>query len=813
MSESVSRPPVEFALSNAAGEPTLTIGDGLAVNMLSFVVTNQTAGPLALFAGTPVPDSQPNPDGPTTLYIYFGNLLTPPQVQALSITAPGWVATFVAGAWALTPTTAGSLAPGASATFAIGHVDVDGPPQDGHFIVDYNRLGNVPNGFTHLPLSRVSAVAGGDPVLHLQIGFGSGLSTVVTTVDANHPYVNRLSLQLSTDVANVAPTWDPAKPPLFHLSFLYEESTPGGALTTRTLAQHGIKPSPAPQTAAAWSPDPEPTGEDPVWTLRPTAPGPILGPGSVVEFVIDGIVSPLRPGPTQLSVGWVDVPGFAPGVATAVIQKIAPLAVGSIGFEPLWIPKGQTFAPTLSWSTTGDPTTLELVAPHDTPLDDAVATSMVSPVAVTASTEFTMRAMRACDAAVAVGSSTFPVVDFHTTSTGRIDSPDVTEVAAVCQPPGSPLLYVACATDKNLAGNMSASVLIFDAATKAPIAQVDEEWPRPPGAENELMGPSVWIAPNVTPGVDRLAMADEQLVLVWDIAADHTVTKRSSTALPAEAMVLGFGPTGTLAVAIEDIESAARQFTMMEFDPLGVQPPRPMGPALGGDGVYGGFVLARDGAHVFYVGWIGPVPQGDDDQKAATPGRLVVRKSRLADATLVDEVTLGTWPFIGFILAVIMVDVIVLTEMADGTLAMYAPYVPDPPASTDPPTDPPTDPMPAMPSGVMWMPLDGSGTSTTSSPGGSFRLASADDGFVIPPQYSPNGTDVVITTKLGLWIAPWNRPDLGVTVPVGQPLLPVVFSSDGDVITVVVQDPTNYNSFEIVTLTRSVAPAGQLTAG
>ncbi len=800
MSTTVRRSPVGFVLSNTAGEPALTIGDGLAVNVLSFVVSNQTAGELALFAGAPVPDGQSDPTGPTTLYLYFGNLLTSDQVNRLTIAAPGWVATQVAGVWALTPAASGSLVAGGSVTFAITHVDVDGPPQDGHFIVDYSRLGNVPNGFTHLPLARVSATADGDPTLSLQIGFGSGLSTVVTTVDATQPRSNSLSLQLSTDVPNVAPTWDANKPPLFHLSFLYEESTPGGALTTRDLAQK-IKVSPSAQTLTSWTVDPEPSGEDPVWTLRPKT-GPILGAGSVAEFEIDSIVSELRPGPTQLSVSWENIPGFAPGVATAVIQKLAPLTVGAMTFDPSWIPTGQSVTPTLSWSTTGDPTTLELVAPHDTPLGNAVATSMVSPVAVSAATEFTMRAMRAADDATAAGSATFTLVSFPFTTSAKLDSPEISEVTAFCQPADSSLLYVACASYKDFAGNASASLLIIDGTTKALVAQIDQEWPRPPGAENELGTPSVWIAPNATPGVDRLAMLGQQVLLVWDIAADHTVTKRSSTAV-SDTLVLGFLPTGTIAAVVMDIKSPTHQFTVTEFDPLGVQPLRQLGPALGGDGLYGGFMITRDAEHIVYLGWIGPVPQTEDDNNAAIPGRLVVRKSRLADGVLVDEVALATWPLADFMVAVMIINMMPLSEMQDDSVVLYTPFAPPQNGSTDPPTDP-SEPDPFAPLyGLTWMPLDGSGRSTMSPPGGSFRLnLSGQDAFV-PPQYSPNGTDVVIVTDVGLWIAPANRPDLGVTVPVGPPLLPVVFSPDGKVITAVVQDPTNYNSFEIVTLTRT----------
>ncbi len=802
--------PVGFSLTNTAGEPTLSIGDGLAVNVLSFVVTNRTVGALALCAGAPVPDGQSEPDGPTTLYVYFGNLLTSPQVKGLSITAPGWVATFVEGAWALTPAAAGSLAANASVAFTIGHVDVDGPPQDGHFIVDYSRLGNVPNGFVHLPLSRVSAVSGGDPVLDLQIGFGTGRSTVVTTVDANHPYVNSLSLQLSTDVAGVAPSWDPARPPLFHLSFLYEESTPGGALTTRDLA-HDIKPSPAPQTAAAWGVDPEPAGEDPVWTLRPET-GPILGPGSVVEFVVDGIVSPLRPGPTQLSVGWVDVPGFAPGVATAVIQKLAPLSVAALSFAPTWIPKGQSVAPMLYWSVAGDPTTLELREPCDVVLDEAVATSMLSPVAVSASTDFTMRASRFCDGMVVTRSTTFPVVEFATTSTARIaPTGDETRTTAMCLSHDSRMLYVA-GSDDSSETTTSCTVTLFDRATLAPVGRIDDLWPAP---SDFFGGLRLSIAPPSADGVDRLVLARGGQLAVWDVAEDRSAVRRAFHGLPQGEWLAGVRPSGTVIGVIPapgamGIAGATFfiEFTVVEFDPLGILPSHPLGPPIGTGGIFSDLTLSGDGEHIVYLGWLGVVPDPPDD--GATPGTVVIRKSRLADGALIDEVHFGTWPRNSFLGSSFVTR---FTEMPGRGVLMY---IPDDVSANDPP--PPPNLLPDLPRGLTLMPLDGSARATALDPTDSIRLYVSDVIDVLPPQYSPvaaGGTpsDLVLATETGIWIAPSDHPTLGVVVPIGPPQAPVLFSADGSVITAIVQDSDQSHAFRIVEITRSVVPKPDVSVG
>ena len=536
----IGRSAVMFSLTNAAHEPTLTIGDGLASNVLSFVVINETAEPLALTAGTPVPDGQPDPRrSDNAVPVLFGNLLVPAQVEVLTITAPGWVATWMAesGTWALTPTAVGSLAAGGSVNFTITHVDVSGPEQDGHFTVDYTNLGSIPNGFAHLPLARRSADSGATPTLQLTIGFGDGPTTVVTTVDANQPHLNSLTLQLSTNVSNVGPTWDPAKPPEFHLSFLYSESTPNGALTTRALAQQ-ITVSSAPETAAAWDVDPRPTGEDPVWTMRPRLPGPILGPGSVVEFAIKGIQSMLRPGPTQLSVAWTNVPGFADGVATAVIQKIAPLALGTISFDPLWIPAGQSVAPTLHWDCHGRPDDTRVVAPHDAPLDEPVATSMVSPVPITTTTVFSLRALRAYDDAIVLTSSTFPIVEFHAVSTGTINPTGGVNASALWQPAGSDALWVGCSSD--FGNDLSTSIMQFDGVTKEQVGQIDQVWPEPPGSAKFILGPGMWIDPNVSPGVARVATASDAFVVIWDIGADRKATIRASFAGPANSTFYGF---------------------------------------------------------------------------------------------------------------------------------------------------------------------------------------------------------------------------------------------------------------------------------
>ena len=535
--------------------------------------------------------------------------------------------------------------------------------------------------------------------------------------------------------------------------FRYGEIGSSGALTTRYLA-HDIEPSRAPGTSTTWTVDPQPVGDDPVWTLRPSAPGPILAAGSVVEFAVNGIVTPLRPGPTELSIAWVDVPGFADGVATAVIQKIAPLTLSPITFDPTWIPKGQSEAPTLHWGSTGDPTTLELVAPQDVPLDDAVATSMVSPVAVSTSTVFELRALRVSDDAVTVTSATFPVVDFAMASTARIDAPDTELASALCRSADGSVLYVGASDNTNK--TQTTTILAFDGTTKAQIARFDDVVLAPPGAAESFESASMWVA-STGPGTacgDR----DEHEVVVWDVAADHTATKRAAIAQPDGSSFIGMPTPATILAVFTDIEQASRQFSVVEFDPLGVEPPRQVGPTFGGDGSeasFGAFTLLSDPAYIAYLCWLGPKPDVNaPEQSWATVADVVVRKSRIADGALIGQATVGRWALLDFGLSGLFTA---LAELSDGTMALSVADM----SKMAPPVSPDDDPGPPDPTpGITWMPLDDSVTARTTAPrGSSVALSPPSDVPGTWLRYSPNGTDVLIPHATACGSLPPSAPN------------------------------------------------------
>jgi hypothetical protein len=335
-------PGLGFAVANANGDPVVYIGNDPSLNTLTLTITNQTGAALTLKGGTPVAEEQIDGDGPTGLYLSFGDLLAPDQLKQLHVSAPGWQAAYfssdVVTNWALTPTADLTVADTDAVVATISHLAVSGSPRPAALTVDYYNVPGVDDDTSQQVLAaQRSPSQPRDLVLDAEI---VGSNVVYVSRDPANPIQNTLILALtnsSPDTPIVPPNVPPGEQaPTFTLSFAYGTKRGYGALTTADLGQQ-IHVDAMDQTEDTWQPDKQAQGSAPHWTLTPQQ-REILGTGTAgrVAFILSNVVTTFDPEtlPTPLYLQWSYIPGYNDGYLSLDLYKALPTP-GILSFRAL----------------------------------------------------------------------------------------------------------------------------------------------------------------------------------------------------------------------------------------------------------------------------------------------------------------------------------------------------------------------------------------------------------------------------------------------------------------------------------------------
>jgi YVTN family beta-propeller protein len=348
---------ISFAVQNSSGKPVIYSTNDPTLNHLTLTLTNSTGAPLTLQGGAPVSEESISPDGPTSLYLTLGDLLTGPQFQQLQISAEGWNVVYFSDSlltnWALTPTAETTLPDGGSINFAITNLVASGQPQPGALTIDYYNVPTVDDNSIQAALFLQNPPSGPKD-LQLLSGFDGNNLVFITNDDAN-PLENSLVL----DISNPSPTnpivdpstpWE-TNPPVFNLSFVCGKSPGYGALNTAEVVatfQVGI----AEQYGDSWKIEPVLQGSTPYWRLLPKV-HEILGTGETasIQFSLNKLVTTFDPGITLLYLQHANIPGYNDDVIglTLVKQEPVPGILSFFSQTPEILNLGQSVQ--LTWST------------------------------------------------------------------------------------------------------------------------------------------------------------------------------------------------------------------------------------------------------------------------------------------------------------------------------------------------------------------------------------------------------------------------------------------------------------------------------
>lgn len=150
---------LRFSLSNA-GTPSVTAG---ATVSLTLTLTNTRRTPITFNPGQTIGESQPNSG--SVFYIHFGALVPEAQVAAIQPSATGWQFLALTDArygsyWCATPSSAVTLAPGASLNITLANVAVNAAAQaQARVYFDYDDLVGCDDGIDEAVLAVLPAPA------------------------------------------------------------------------------------------------------------------------------------------------------------------------------------------------------------------------------------------------------------------------------------------------------------------------------------------------------------------------------------------------------------------------------------------------------------------------------------------------------------------------------------------------------------------------------------------------------------------------------------------------------------------------------
>jgi hypothetical protein len=347
--------PLLFNIRNASKTAAVIISNDPAVNAVTLVVTNATDSNLRLRAGAPVQEPPPD-DGPSSLYLSFGDLVPPTAIAQIKVEADGWQVNYLTDpvpTFALTPTQDRTFASRSDLNIKISNFPVAGPPRTASIGIDYYGFGAL-DPSSGIASAVVQYPSRGNKPLVLDRNI-VGDPVVFITVDPASPIKNTLVFHFS----NPSPTdplvgkdtpWGP-NPPEFLVSFVPGKAPGYGALTTLERMKD-IQIGLAQVYQDRWEVRKDSGGPKPLWRVKPKA-REILGTGeaATVEFRITDLVTELKAGLSLLYVQYANIPGYDDGYFAFQIEKRMPQPgiLQFISLTPALIKRGDPI--TLAWQT------------------------------------------------------------------------------------------------------------------------------------------------------------------------------------------------------------------------------------------------------------------------------------------------------------------------------------------------------------------------------------------------------------------------------------------------------------------------------
>ncbi|RWA84406.1 phage tail protein [Mesorhizobium sp.] len=328
-----SQSSVSFSIVNPKNSNTVYVGQD---NTVTVQAVNQTGATITLPGGTP---ADPVTGSGFTLLLFFNALFANEESAPcgdLSVTATGWTAKFFADApypgWAISPNDNTDWDAGASLNVTVAGLTPTTAVSLCQVAMDIYNLPGAENFSVTCPVN-VANPAGG---LNITDAVGISLSLPGTTNDATigisrdpqYPIQNSLELILSNKTQQpLVPDgvdWG-VDPPSVNITFVYGSAPPGYfALTT---PDDGSQISVGLGTGnTLWTATQLAGSAGPVWSLQPIAGtnNQILGTGvqAVATFELTNIVTEFAATPTLAYIQFVNIPGYADGSTTLVLDKV-----------------------------------------------------------------------------------------------------------------------------------------------------------------------------------------------------------------------------------------------------------------------------------------------------------------------------------------------------------------------------------------------------------------------------------------------------------------------------------------------------------
>ncbi|WP_437334368.1 beta-propeller fold lactonase family protein [Sorangium sp. So ce394] len=337
-------PQIVFQLVNAAGSGltanVIYITTDVTYNELTLQV-GLTSGSVTLTPGTITDPSTPPTSG-TVFYLDLSQLQLSPDVLAgLKLSADGFsFKTFPASSVVgVTPTVVKTLSAGTSGGLSITISGMEVPKALGtptvQLYVTYYGVPAVQGMFSSFQVALVARPDERSGFLPDVLAVGLDQSTIVSSNLPLRRAENALSLQLSPGATGTVVKAGPST--VFSVSFVYGATgdTFGyGALTDVANACNIV--AAAGLNADGWTIAANLHGQSPSWTLQPPDGAPIVGSGvqAIVAFDFTNIVTTYQPGPTAMVIAFANVPGYADGVYTLVLNKVPHVAIDWLKVTP-----------------------------------------------------------------------------------------------------------------------------------------------------------------------------------------------------------------------------------------------------------------------------------------------------------------------------------------------------------------------------------------------------------------------------------------------------------------------------------------------
>ncbi|GAB7028678.1 beta-propeller fold lactonase family protein [Streptomyces sp. NPDC021749] len=342
MTDQSTPPTLSFEIDNAGVTSTVYVTDDASVNDITLTISSTATGPTVFTpAATVVDKSQAGTATGSLLYLDLTPLnLTDREFSAISPPAADWtIVPFpVKRILGMTPKEKLSMEPGgALVKIKIGPLAAaHAPGSSASLLMTVYRV--TPVTLKNLPLPTHFGVTLATPPSEgeqLSQDLMPALVTpdVVNSVTGYDTVANQLAFAFYAGPRGrpVTPTADTQ----FNLSFVYATDPSGyGALCTPDQARQ-VRVS-AGTNAAGWTLTPNPSQQNPSWTLRPPTTRPIIstGPRATVGFLADNLVTRFQAGPTVALISYSDLPGYADGVFTVLITKHAHVSIDSLTVTP-----------------------------------------------------------------------------------------------------------------------------------------------------------------------------------------------------------------------------------------------------------------------------------------------------------------------------------------------------------------------------------------------------------------------------------------------------------------------------------------------